>query len=79
MDDWLCVFIQGLLRITHRQWLYRNTVVHSLMQDGLDRVDQQTVFLEIVKQLEMGTSGLHEDDVHLLNVDLDTLWARDAL
>lgn len=78
-DDWLRILIQNLLRITHRQWLYRNAVVHSLMQDGLDRDDQQTVFLEIVKQFELGSSGLHGDDVELINVDFDTLWAKDGL
>lgn len=29
--------------------------------------------------MEAGTSGLHRDDVHLMNVEFDTLWARDGL
>lgn len=40
VDDWLCALIDGLLHITHRQWLYRNAVVHSLMHDGLEREEQ---------------------------------------
>lgn len=44
VDDCFRTLIWGLLKITHRQWLYRNAVVHSLIHDGLEREEQQTIF-----------------------------------
>lgn len=78
-EDWIWTVIDGLLTITHRQWLYRNAVAHSSMQDGLTRDDQQHLFQQIVSQYRMGKAGLLEDDFHLLDVDLDTLWSQDGL
>ena len=77
--DWLCHLIRKLLHITHRQWQYRNAVVHSLMHDGLTREDQQEVFSSIVDQLTKGPSGVLEEDRPLFDVDLETLWSRDGL
>lgn len=79
VEDWLYALANGLLKITHRQWLYPNEVVHGLMDDGLEREEQQNIFLEIVKQLEISVSGLHEDDAHLMNMDLETLWSQDEI
>ena len=53
--------------------------MHSLMNDGLTREDQQTVFSEIVNQIKAGSEGLLDEDKELLDTDIETLWSRDGL
>ena len=77
--DLLTTLISELLRITHRQWLYRNAVVHRPMDDGLTKEEQSQLFRDIVTQYNLGSAGLHDDDAYLLNVDLETLWQRDGI
>ena len=78
-EDWIRLLIKKLLRITHRQWLYRNAVVHSLMHDGLTRIDQRHVFSQIIRQFRLGSEGLLPEDKGLLDVDMETLWSKNGL
>lgn len=78
-DDWIKLLIKNLLRITSRQWQYRNAVRHSLMQDGLTREDQQHVFSQIISQLKTGAVGLLPEDKKMLDIDIETFWSQDGL
>ena len=77
--DWLKLLIRELLHITHRQWLCRNAVVHSLMSDGLTREDQHIVFSASIDQIKAGPEGLLKEDQELLDTDIESLWSRDGL
>jgi hypothetical protein len=55
--DWAAGFVERLLRITHRQWQYRNSVVHFKV-DGLTREEHEAVISRFEELLQIDPSQL---------------------
>jgi hypothetical protein len=43
MKSWSCQFIQKVLNITHRQWLYRNACIHIRLVENMTKLDHNKV------------------------------------
>ena len=70
IDGWMTGMIIKLLEITHGQWMYRNVMVHDITTGTLITKRKQEIQLEIERQQEMGSEGLHEEDTFLAEVRL---------
>ena len=69
LENWAKGLVIKLLEVTHGQWLYRNVVVHDIV-DGLKAVKQkQELKSEIERQIELGGEGLDEQDKYLLEIN----------
>ena len=70
MDNWAKGLAIKLLEATHGQWLYRNMLVHDTLS-GLKAAERKEELLrEIEDQIELGGSGLDEQDIYLLEINL---------
>jgi hypothetical protein len=68
VDLWGAKFIKGLISITHKQWLYRNSNVHHVI-DGLSSQQQQDLSAKIHRLLETKRTSLLERHKHFMDVD----------
>ena len=62
--DWTAGFVERLLRITHRQWQYRNSVVHFKV-DGLTRDEHEAVINRFEELLQVDPFQLLPKHRHL--------------
>jgi hypothetical protein len=62
--DWAAGFVERLLRITHRQWQYRNSVVHYKV-DGLTQDEHEAVISRFEELLQIDPSQLLSKHRHL--------------
>jgi hypothetical protein len=67
VDLWGAKFIKSLISITHKQWLYRNSNVHHVI-DGLSS-RQQELTARIHRLLETKRTSLLKRHKHLMDVD----------
>jgi hypothetical protein len=65
---WGAKFIKSLISITHKQWLYRNSNVHHVI-DGLSSWQQQELTARIHRLLETKRMSLLERHKHFMDVD----------
>ncbi len=65
-------FIKSLISITHKQWLYRNSEIHHVI-DGLSSRQHQELTARIHFLLETKKDSLHERHKHLMEVDFAKL------
>jgi hypothetical protein len=65
---WGAKFIKSLISITHKQWLYRNSDVHHVI-DGLSSQQQQELTAKIHKLLETKRMSLLKRHKHFMDVD----------
>ena len=73
MDNWEKGLAITLLEATHGQWIYRNMLVHDTVS-GLKAVEwKEELQREIEDQIELGGSGLDEQDRYLLEIKLEDL------
>ena len=72
VELWGAKFIKSLLSITHKQWLYRNSDVHHVI-DGLSSRQHQELTARIHYLLETKKDSLHERHKHLMDVDFAKL------
>jgi len=72
LELWGARFIKSLISITHKQWLYRNSVVHHVI-DGLSSRQHQELTARIHFLLETKKDSLHERHKHLMEVDFAKL------
>ncbi len=68
MELWGARFIKSLLSVTHKQWLYRNSDVHHVI-DGLSSRQHQELMARIHDLLETKKDSLLERHKHLMDVD----------
>jgi hypothetical protein len=68
VDLWGAKFIKSLISITDKQWLYRNSNVHHVI-DGLSSRQQQELTAKIHKLLETKRMSLLERHKHFMDVD----------
>ena len=65
--------IQQLTGVVHRQWMYRNTLVHFQQQGGVSRNQFDTLVRRVEELVVMDPDEMLEDDRSLLKVGQDTL------
>ena len=59
----------NLLKVTYRQWFYRNVVVHDLV-GGLETAKRkQELQIEIERRIDLGGDGLDEQGKYLLGIN----------
>ena len=68
MKLWGAKFIKSLISITHKQWLYKNSDVHHVI-DGLSYRQQQELMVTIHELLQTKKNSLLERHKHLMDVD----------
>ena len=68
VELWGAKFIKSLISITHKQWLYRNSDVHHVI-DGLSLRQQQELTTRICELLETKKNSLLERHKYLMEVD----------
>lgn len=73
VQRWMSGFITRLLEITHRQWIYRNLLVHDTVSGMLLTLKKEELRREIETQQELGDEGLLEEDKFLAEVNLECL------
>ena len=70
-------WVQGLslklLEFTHGLWLVRNFLIHDKVSGMLALERKEEIQVAIEEQLEMGTAGLEEDDLYLMEINLEDL------
>jgi hypothetical protein len=73
IKTWASHFIQHLLNITHRQWLYRNARIHLRKVEGLTATEHEDV-IELVKDMVLvDPADLLPQHRHLLEKDFHKL------
>jgi hypothetical protein len=68
VELWVAKFIKILISITHKQWLYRNSDVHHVI-NGLSSQQQHELTARISELLETKKKSLLEPHKHLMDVD----------
>ena len=66
LDNWSKGLAIKLLEATHGQWLYRNMIVHDTVSGLKSAEGKEEIQGEIEDQIELGGSGLYEQDRYLL-------------
>ena len=64
-------FVGKMLRTTLQLWLKRNSMVHSIADNGIDGMDLIQLREAVAVQLEIAEVGLPPDDHYLLEKTLD--------
>ena len=77
VELWGARFIKSLLSITNKQWLYRNSHVHHVI-DGLSARQHQELTARIHYLLETKKDSLHEQHKHVANVEMAISVAKVA-
>ena len=70
---WIEGMIQQLTGVVHRQWMYRNTLVHFQQQGGVSRNQFETLVRRMEELVVMDPDEMLEDDRSLLKVSQYTL------
>ena len=72
-ERWAKGLILKLLEATHGQWLYRNVQIHNSVAGTQATLRKEAIQQEIEEQMEMGTNGLLDEDLWLMEVNLGDL------
>ena len=77
-DVWAKGIIEVLLRITHKQWLHRNALVHFSGEDGRTLLEKEAIAKKVEELMWTDPVELLEEDRPLLEEDCARLGATDA-
>jgi hypothetical protein len=72
---WTKTFIEKLLHITHRQWLYRNARLHIRLVEGMTSTEHETIMDRVSTLLETNQLDLLPMHEKLLDQDFERLGA----
>ena len=75
---WGVQFIEHLLAITHRQWIFRNSKVHLKKLDGLTEAEHNDIFDRMDELLLTPEEDLLPTHRHYLSVDFEALGEGSA-
>ena len=75
---WARGLIEQLLRITHRQWLLRNALLHYKLPDCCTLVQREQLVKRIMELMWTDPYDLLPEDRALLDEDFEKLSAADA-
>lgn len=73
VDKWAKGFIERLVRITHSQWVFRNSYVHFKKAEGLTEAQHMEIFRRVEELMWEDPMSLLPSDRHLLEEDIDIL------
>ena len=79
VERWAKGLIQRLLGLTHRQWLYRNAVVHFKGPDGYTHAEHERILSKMQDFLWVDPKDLLPRDRGLLNKNLELLGSSPAV
>jgi hypothetical protein len=71
--QWAQGLILKLLKATHGQWLYWNVQIHDTVLGTQVTIRKEAIQKEIKEQMELGETGLLEEDNWMLEVSLGDL------
>ena len=66
-------FIEHLLQLTHKQWLFRNSRKHFRRVDGLTEAEHTKIFQEMQDLMHTDPEELLQRHQHLLEIDFGAL------
>jgi hypothetical protein len=69
IQSWSTSFIQHLLGITHKQWIYRNVSIHLKVKDGHTAIEHRDLLDEVRNMMQTEPSDLLQRHQHLLDQD----------
>jgi hypothetical protein len=69
-EQWAKGVILKLLEATHGQWIYRNVQIHDDVAGTRATLRKEEIQRDIEEQMEMGTTGLLEEDQWMMEVNL---------
>ncbi len=69
-EQWAKGVVLKLLEATHRQWIYRNVQIHDDVVGTRATLRKEEIQRGIEEQMEMGTTGLLEEDQWMMEVNL---------
>jgi hypothetical protein len=72
-ERWAKGLILKLLEATHGQWLYRNVQIHDSVAGTRATLRKEEIQREIEEQMEMGSGGLLDKDLWMMEVNLRDL------
>ena len=72
-ERWAKGLILKLLEATHDQWLYRNIQIHDSVAGTQANLRKEEIQQEIEEQMEMGSDGLLDEDLWMMEVNLKDL------
>ena len=78
-ESWATGLMERLIKITHKQWLYRNSTVHFKSKDGRTLAEHEKIKSKIEKLLLTDPDDLLEEDVALLHEDVTELAEATAV
>lgn len=77
-ERWASGLVQRLLSLTHRQWLYRNAMVHYKGSDGYTRAEHERIIMKLQDFIWVDPEDLLPQDRGLLDEDFDELGSSPA-
>jgi hypothetical protein len=72
-DLWVQGLILKLLEATHGQWIYRNIQIHNAVTGTQVTLQKEAIQWEIKEQMELGETGLLEEDHWMVDVNFGDL------
>jgi hypothetical protein len=75
IKSWAVEYIQHILGITHKQWVYRNTRTHICLLDGKTEADHERIMEQVSDLLFTDPDELLPEHRHLLELDFSELGA----
>lgn len=73
-ESWATKLSRRLLGLTHRQWIYRNSIVHYKVEvEGLTIPQHQKIMEEVETLTDQDPEDLLPEDQHWLDVDFAAL------
>jgi hypothetical protein len=73
LKKWSSGLITRLLETMHRQWMYRNSIVHDPVLGIVATAKKEELLLKIEHQRKLGVAGLLEEDKYFAEVNLEGL------
>ena len=74
-ERWAQLFVEKLLELTHKQWIFRNSKVHFKRADGLTENEHLSIFSKVENLMHTPSAELLPKHQHLLETDFESLGA----
>lgn len=75
LKSWATEFIQHLLGLTHKQWLYQNARTHIRLLEGKSELEHDNIMDQVGRLLFTDPTLLLPQHRHLLELDFEKLGA----
>jgi len=72
-EKWCQIFIQKLLQLTHKQWLFRNSHTHYKKLEGMTPAQHELIFEKVKNLMWTNPADMLDQHHHLLQEDFSEL------